>query len=110
MSAGGLRHRVTFQVLAPVEDTQGGRTMNWTDSFETWAAVEYLTGRELVQAQQMTSSATVRIRMRFRAAVVATMQAIWLNAGVTHTFKVESYKPADVGNVEMHVMCSEVQP
>ncbi len=110
MQIGKLRHRVAFQALVNTADGQGGTVPTWpADTFTVWAAVEYLAGRELEQAQAVTATVTVRIRMRFRTDVANTMRATWTNAGLAHTFQIESWQPADTKQREIWVFCQEIQ-
>ncbi|HXG56679.1 MAG TPA: phage head closure protein [Vicinamibacterales bacterium] len=112
MKAGTLKHRVTFQSATLTPDGQGGRTPDWvnpTTVFTAWAEVEYLSGDELIAAAQLTAKSSVRIRLAYRTDVSVKQRVKWVNRGVTHTFEVTAYRPADAMNVELHVFCEEEQ-
>lgn len=64
MRAGELRHRVQIQVASDSRDAHGGNVRSWSTIATVWASIEPLTGRELFEAQQIESRATVRIRLR----------------------------------------------
>lgn len=107
--AGRKSHRVTFQTATVTDDGQGGRSEVYADAFSSWAEVIYLSGNELIAAQQMTAAAQIRIRMAFRATVSVKQRVVWINRGVTHLLQVTSYRPVDRMNMEMDVYCSEEQ-
>ena len=70
MRAGKLRHRIEIQTVTTAQSTSGEETRTWptaeTDDDLTvvWADVQDLAGRELLLAQQASSEATVRVRLR----------------------------------------------
>jgi len=64
MQAGQLRHRIAIQGCTDARDAHGGITRTWATTDTVWAAVEPLSGTELLEAQQVHARATVRIRMR----------------------------------------------
>lgn len=106
--AGDYRHRIAFRAKsARTSDGQGGSTPTWTTT-TVYGVVEGLTGRELQQAQQLSTTVTYRIRTRFRTGIVAGMQALWVNAGVRRTLNVEAVQAADTMNEELYVLCSEL--
>ena len=69
MKAGDLRHRVSLQVSTPVQGASGEMVDSWATTATVWAAVEPLSGRELLLAQQAASSVTHRVRIRARTDV-----------------------------------------
>ena len=77
MKAGDLRHRITIQQLAEAENDMGDIVQVWTDFAIVWASVEPLSGREYLSAQQVTSETSGRIRMRYKAGVMATMRVLF---------------------------------
>jgi len=55
---------VQIQAASDSRDAHGGNVRTWGTVATVWASVEPLTGRELSEAQQVESRATVRITMR----------------------------------------------
>jgi SPP1 family predicted phage head-tail adaptor len=69
-----------------------------------WAAVEPLSGRELLAAQQAQSEVTLRVRMRFRSDVTAAMQLLHGNK----TYEVASVIDLKGRRRELELMCKEI--
>lgn len=65
--SGELRHRVTFQRRITAQDSTGQAVESWQDAFTAWADVSPLNGRELIAAQQLQSSVTHMITVRYRS-------------------------------------------
>lgn len=104
---GEYRHRVSFREKTRTSDGRGGSTATFTTT-TVYGVVESLTGRELQQAQQLSTTLTHRIRTRFRTGIVAGMEALWVNAGVRRTLNVEAVQAADTMNEEIYVLCAEL--
>lgn len=82
--AGDLRKRVTIQSRNVTQDAAGQAIDNWTTLFVGWAEILPLTGRELMAAQAVQSSATHNIHMRYRTEfanpkAVADMRAVYMS-------------------------------
>ncbi len=75
--AGDLDQRVTIERPERAPDGGGGHTVTWEPVATVWAAVEPLSGRERLQAQQVQSAVTYRIRIRRRADITAGMRVVW---------------------------------
>jgi SPP1 family predicted phage head-tail adaptor len=80
MTAGALRHWVTFEMPGPIEqDSDGALVETWVDAFATNSRmpceVVALAGRELLAAQAMAARVTTRIRTRFRPGFDAVQRA-----------------------------------
>lgn len=78
LDAGRLRHRVTFQSRANVQDPVTGETVIvWADAWTNIAAaVEPLSARELIAAQAQHSEVSARIIIRALAGLTAQHRAI----------------------------------
>ena len=68
MRAGDLRHRITVQYPVENQDSAGQPIPTWTTLFSAWAAIEPLSAREYLSAQQANSDISIRIRIRARPA------------------------------------------
>ena len=100
MKAGDLRHRITIQQLAEGENDMGDIVQVWTDFATVWASVEPLTGREYLSAQQVSAETSGRIRMRYRAGVMATMRVLFGG----RTYRILSVINPEERNIELELM------
>lgn len=105
MRAGQLRHQVTLQQLgARVDDGTGGGSIPFNDVASVWAAIEPLTGRELLDAGQYDPSLTHRVRIRYYAGV----RPSWRIKYATRLFDVKSIADLEERHREMDLMCEEL--
>lgn len=104
--AGRLNRLVTLQQKAtgsPAQFATGELDEVWVDVAQVWASVEPLVGREFYEAQQIQSSVTAKIRIRWRPGVDAGMR-------IVHQGKIYNLAhPADVraANRELLFYCTE---
>jgi SPP1 family predicted phage head-tail adaptor len=75
----------------------------WTDVATVWASVEDLTGREYQAAQATQNPVQTRIRIRYRAGIVASMRALYGNV----IYNIEAVLDRDGGRVELQLMCTK---
>lgn len=65
MTAGGkLRHRITFDKRAEVDDGYGNTQAGWVEQFTVWAEVKPKLGGETVTAARLQAQNTVNITVR----------------------------------------------
>lgn len=64
--SGDLRNRITFQRRQNGQDSTGQPIETWVNAFTCWADIDPLTGRELLAAQQIQSTVTHNIQVRYR--------------------------------------------
>lgn len=85
MKAGRLRHRVRIESLQDLRDSTGQVIQDpqtgeiaraWTLVAEVWAAVEPLSAREFIQSAATQAAVTVRITIRYRENLDASMRLI----------------------------------
>jgi len=76
IAAGRLRHRVEIQRQVSTIDTSGETVIAWQTVDTVWAAIEPLSAKEFMAAQQMGSEISTRVTIRFRADVVASMRLL----------------------------------
>ena len=74
MRIGELRKRIEIQEAVAARDEYGGITPSWITVYRAWAKVEDLAGRELFQAQQLSSETNVRFTIRFRDGIDSKMR------------------------------------
>lgn len=79
MNPGELRHRVRLQRLETFEDSSLSITSAWVDVAEVWSAIRDLSAKELVQAQAMQSVVSLRVVIRYRPDVDASMRIVHNN-------------------------------
>lgn len=72
MNPGRLRHRVTIERVEVSDDSDGVRTETWTPIWDPLPAeIMPISGGELIAAAATASKVDTRIRMRYRADIVA---------------------------------------
>ncbi|MBW5800065.1 phage head closure protein [Halomonas elongata] len=77
MQAGKLRHRITLQRYEDQKQGPSGELIGrWIDVATVWASIEALSAREFIAAQSTQSEITVRITIRYRPGLDATMRAV----------------------------------
>lgn len=106
---GEYRHRVSFRQKNRTSDGQGGSSVVRAIVATVHCEVRELTGRELQQAQQLSATATHRIRMYFRTGITNALDVLWVNKNVRRTLNVETVQAADTVNEELFVFCSELK-
>lgn len=104
MRAGTLRHVVEIQVATITPNPDGQPIETWATAFTARCSFEQLSGRELVQAQQVVSDATHILRARYRPDISETNRL---------RFKGKNFGVLDVDNVkslnrELVVLCKEI--
>lgn len=79
MSAGKLRHWLTFETKFTELDSDGASVETWVNAFGTSprmpCEVAPLSGRELIAAQAVQSRVSVRLKARYRPGFAANMRA-----------------------------------
>lgn len=81
MRAGDLRHRVTFQSRVTTRGPDGEPLVSWADFRTVWAAIEPVSGKEYVAAQEQQSPTDTRITVRIQSGLTSTMRAIHVATG-----------------------------
>ena len=77
MRSGKLRHQVTIHRPDYTQDpVTGEMTPSWIEVTKTWASVEPLSTREFIAAAANQSKVSVRILIRYRAGIDATMRIL----------------------------------
>ena len=104
MRSGTLRHYVELQKRSHTKGAHGTATEVWTTFRETYASIEPLGGRELLDARQVDARISHRIRLRY----VEGFNAIGriLGAG-GRIFNVSAVLNKDERNHELEVLAEE---
>lgn len=93
----------TIQTPTPANDLLGVPG-SWADVRRVWAEITPLSGREYLQAQQMTATSSHRIRTEYVADVNPRMRLIH----GARVFNVQSVVNVEERNRELEWMCTEV--
>lgn len=105
MNPGKLRHKIDIQELASIPDGGGGKQEAWVTFLSAWASIDPLSGRELFAAMQIQSTASHKIKMRYRPGITAKHRIVF----GTRIFNIIA-PPMDIEerHIEIHLMCEEV--
>lgn len=119
--AGTLQHLVTFRVKPLPEDvdTFGEPDEEFVDTFDVWAAIEFLGTQEFPVTQKRFAETTVRFRVRYDPRIYTTHAADKLqivtaldpaaSPVVTSVWNIQQPIPIDGLLVELHIEASEVK-
>ena len=77
IEAGKLRHRLAIQSHTEARDSFGGSTKTWATQKTVWGSVRPMSGKELVNAQQVDSRVTHRIVIRFYSGLDTTYRFLF---------------------------------
>lgn len=104
MRAGDLRQRVTINSKTASQDSFGAEQITWVEFATVWAAVEPLTGREFMDARQITAEVTTRVRIRKLDGVIPEMQVVF----GSKVYDVLAVLHVEERKREMQLMCQEI--
>ena len=105
MRAGDLRHAVTIQARASeARNSFGEETFEWETHQQVWAAIEPLSGRELIDAHEVQAEITLRVRIRSLSGVVPDMRVLF----GARILEIQAVIDLEERGHEMHLMCREV--
>lgn len=76
-SSSTLTERITLQQRSASVDALGQQSTSWSDVATVWAEVLPLSARDFQAAEQTQASSTIRVHIRQRAGVAATMRIQW---------------------------------
>lgn len=108
MQAARLRQRITFESQSSSKDSFGQPVQSWSTVLTCWAAVEPLSGRELMAARQVASEITHRVIVRYQAALAVprTVMAYRVNFGGRY-FDIREALNVEERDREVHLLCVE---
>jgi len=105
MEAGKLRHQVKLQRVTVSADSHGDQTKTWADLATVRASIEPLSGREFLQASQVMSDITVRIRIHKRNNITLTPKDRVLYG--TRTFDIRHVIDWGDRGTDWQLLCTE---
>lgn len=77
IGAGRLRHQITIQRQTQTQNAQTGElTVTWADVATVRAAVEPISAREFIAAQEPNAKITARVTIRYRDGIDSSMRLI----------------------------------
>jgi len=98
---GKMRHRIQLQQQTEQRDAIGGAVLEWITYGSCWAAIEPLSGREMLAAQHENSTITTRIRIRYRDDVWAQHR---VKFGST-VYNIQTVIDRDTRRQSLELMC-----
>jgi SPP1 family predicted phage head-tail adaptor len=106
MRAGRLRHLIQIQAKSVTRNSLGEEIVTWTTVHTCWAAIEPLSGQELLRAQAESAEMDVRIVIRWREGIKPEMRVIWAEQG-GHTYNIRAVVNARTAQRDTQLMCQE---
>jgi SPP1 family predicted phage head-tail adaptor len=105
MQAGKLRHRIKIQTLVDSQGADFGEAKLTPSVYAVGvpAAVEPLSGRELINADKVEAGVTHRVRMRWMPGIEPKMQIV---IG-TRTLNIMSVIDKHERRIELELLCLE---
>lgn len=76
LNIGRLKKRITVSNPTGTQDETGFSVNTYATAVKVWASVEPLTERELYQAQQAQSEATLKVSMRYNTSTTAESRLV----------------------------------
>lgn len=109
MRAGRLRHRIVLQARSGAVNALNELLDTWVDWKAVPAAIEPLSGREFLAAQQVQSDISHRLTIRYLAGVTPKHRAVWTDPAtdVARIFDIRAVLDRDERHREMQLMCTE---
>lgn len=65
-------HRVIIQSRGDASDDYGGSAVTWSTLSTVWAIIEPMSGREVLQSEQLQSRVTHKITIRYNSTLKST--------------------------------------
>jgi SPP1 family predicted phage head-tail adaptor len=100
---GDLQRQVTIQTRTATQDTFGQQSVAWTDMVATWAAIEPLSGRELLAAEAVAAEVTHQVVIRYRTGISAANRIVYQG----RIFDVHSVIDENMNHRKIVLLCSE---
>lgn len=103
MKTGTLRHYCELQSPVEAADSYGQRVQSWVTTTYVWCAIEPLSGREGMAAQEVQATVTHLIRTHYQSGITSKMR---LKLG-DRVFSIAAVINVDERNRELHLPCTE---
>lgn len=76
-TSASLDQRITLQQRVVAPDALGQPATTWQDVATVWAQVRPVSARDFQAADQAQASSTIRVHIRVRFGIAATMRILW---------------------------------
>jgi len=104
MQAGKLRNLIVIQASTPTRTASGSSEDVWAQHAEVWASIHPVTGTESVSSNQLVSTTSHKITIRYLATVLTKMRVKY----GTRYFDIESVQhPLEKGDKTI-LLCKEL--
>lgn len=80
MGFGSLDREIEIQYQLTSTGANGERTYSWLEHVTVWAGIEYGSGDEDYEADQLTASNTVQFKIRYNSSITTKMRIEWNSA------------------------------
>jgi SPP1 family predicted phage head-tail adaptor len=109
MNPGELRHRITIQKKADVnnqenQDSYGQPKEPWDNVATVWCSINPIVGKEFFAAETVNSEITHKIRIRYRLGITPDMRVKFND----RNFSIQSAINYQERNIELQLMCREL--
>lgn len=98
---------VTIQAMVGTLDSAGQETQTWQAFQQAFAAIEPLTGRELLAAGAIHAEASVLITLRWIPGITAKMRVVYVDGAETHTYHIHAALNVEMRNRLWQLYCAE---
>jgi SPP1 family predicted phage head-tail adaptor len=103
MRAGQMKCRVEVQSKASNANSYGEDVITWTTVGYRWASIEPLNSKELIEAQQIKSESTHRVKMRYDSDITPEHRLVFNG----RTLEINSLINVMELNKELILICRE---
>ena len=103
MNAGCLRHRIQFQSKTKGRDRFNAEKEEWNDLFPTWSEIKPGSTREFLAAQQLKSTLSHEVTIRYRNNITPDMR---IRYGSRH-FNIHGIRNVGERNAWLVLTCEE---
>lgn len=103
MQIGKLRHYVDLQSSDDVPNEFGEIEKTWSTFASVWASIEPLSGRELLQYQQLNAELSHRIVIRYNSSITPKCRIVY----DARIFDINVIKNPDERNIFLELLCKE---
>lgn len=109
MRAGRLRHRVALQRATETANSFNEPVVSWSTLATVWGAVEPISGKEFFAAQQVQSSVSHRITVRYYAGLTTKDRVLWTDPSTSgqRIFDINAILDRDERHRGYELMCTE---
>ena len=104
METGKLRHRIEIQKFTETRDAHGGTIKEYEELATVWAFVRPMTGRELVDGNQVEGQVDLQIEIRQRSDISTHHRIIHLS----RTLEIISVRDENERHKKTIIHCREV--